>query len=751
MILIRRLNSFSILALICLAAIPSVSQVPPGVKEPTYFSYAFNSKAKELKSFLDSARYVEFLNFYNENYNELNKKAPAYDYWYYLVANHLNSNFDTEISSLIQQAMAITSDSEFPEQKWAYAINLYKKMNELNSNYDSFYLLRYKNFRSSKIEISRQMMITLEKYFKDHIENGFNQFVNHPLSRTFCGSYPLLEGIMDEKFYQDHSDIILQHSKTINSLSEDEFFVNAKSGMSLDLLDKYIENIYKIENAEFSWGNFIKLIQYFKTQSLSEKFINGFYQKYVSIFIVNDNGDSANKDLDVLLANIKPIHVQPNSQDIFKAIKDEQHKYKIVISNFVQKSDRKILSKNDIESKFQTGFHFEPNEGYDSAQIAVDTARQNYNTALSLYTNAQATNSNAGNGYAALGNALNGAAYAIALGQAQRQLNEALNNLRNTPRQTRVEDFQDYLFSTTNVNVSKVVNYSLYCFQTESSLVIGKQFDYNKSNTFALVYNLNSKDPHINSIKSNYQNESSVDNFEKEPWLINESEIISLASQGEAHQISANQFENELSASLNKLNSYHSSINSPKATTTTPDQRFNSVVIVLNPKGQLGTGFYISDKTIITNQHVVEGSDYPEIKLFSGETLVGKVIKIDLGLDLALVKVSRGGKALELFEDDIEPGLSVDAIGHPKGLTFSLTRGIVSAIRYIPNPFMAGSRKMLVIQTDAAINPGNSGGPLLIGTRVIGINSQKLSGNGVEGLGFALHFSEVKQFLNSAK
>jgi serine protease Do len=63
------------------------------------------------------------------------------------------------------------------------------------------------------------------------------------------------------------------------------------------------------------------------------------------------------------------------------------------------------------------------------------------------------------------------------------------------------------------------------------------------------------------------------------------------------------------------------------------------------------------------------------------------------------------------------------------------------------NPLVPGSREMLVVQTDAAINPGNSGGPLFLDGKVIGVNSQKLSAKGIEGLGFAVHFTEVVRFL----
>ena len=96
-------------------------------------------------------------------------------------------------------------------------------------------------------------------------------------------------------------------------------------------------------------------------------------------------------------------------------------------------------------------------------------------------------------------------------------------------------------------------------------------------------------------------------------------------------------------------------------------------------------------------------------------------------------------------------GETVIAVGHPKGLEFSVTRGIISALREIDSTTAPGGKKILFVQTDAAINPGNSGGPLYLKDSVIGVNTQKLAAVNVQGLGFAVHYSEVLTFLRENK
>ena len=82
----------------------------------------------------------------------------------------------------------------------------------------------------------------------------------------------------------------------------------------------------------------------------------------------------------------------------------------------------------------------------------------------------------------------------------------------------------------------------------------------------------------------------------------------------------------------------------------------------------------------------------------------------------------------------------------PQGLKFSLTRGVISAIRTIKlGP--GGANSATYLQSDVAINPGNSGGPLISGGKVVGINTFKIGGKNTEGLGVALSASVATSWL----
>jgi serine protease Do len=158
---------------------------------------------------------------------------------------------------------------------------------------------------------------------------------------------------------------------------------------------------------------------------------------------------------------------------------------------------------------------------------------------------------------------------------------------------------------------------------------------------------------------------------------------------------------------------------------------------------------------IVTNNHVIEGAQEIEISLFDGKKTNAELIGADALTDLAVLKIEpKHVQAVLEFGDSsiLRPGDPVLAIGNPLGLDLSrtVTQGIVSAVdRTISLPTSAGDWEVSVVQTDAAINPGNSGGALInTDGKVIGINSMKISTNGVEGLGFAIPSNDLVPIVN---
>jgi S1-C subfamily serine protease len=159
-----------------------------------------------------------------------------------------------------------------------------------------------------------------------------------------------------------------------------------------------------------------------------------------------------------------------------------------------------------------------------------------------------------------------------------------------------------------------------------------------------------------------------------------------------------------------------------------------------------GSGVIIDSRGyILTNNHVVAGSQQLQVHLNDGREVTGQLVGADPRFDIALVQVPITGLQPVRLGDStkIRVGQWAIAIGSPFGLEKTMTVGIISA---------TGRRGLGkgtygdFIQTDASINPGNSGGPLLdINGQVVGINSM-ISAQG-QGIGFAIPINIARQII----
>ena len=168
------------------------------------------------------------------------------------------------------------------------------------------------------------------------------------------------------------------------------------------------------------------------------------------------------------------------------------------------------------------------------------------------------------------------------------------------------------------------------------------------------------------------------------------------------------------------------------------------------PGKGLGAGVLIDEQgSIVTNAHVVDGAANITVTLHDGTRLLAELIGTDPQSDIALLHVmlpkGRHTPAQLGDSDKLEIGQKVLAIGHPFGLGYAFSTGIVSGFGQLLEPKQEVFQER-VIQTTTPINPGNSGGPLVDSEdHVIGINSAILMG--AQNIGFAIPINTVKSII----
>ena len=154
-----------------------------------------------------------------------------------------------------------------------------------------------------------------------------------------------------------------------------------------------------------------------------------------------------------------------------------------------------------------------------------------------------------------------------------------------------------------------------------------------------------------------------------------------------------------------------------------------------------GSGFAIGPNTVVTNAHVIGNRNDIKVKTYSGEEYKASIFLFNEAIDIAILSVENADfTPLEVGDcESIKVGEDIYAIGAPRSLDYTLTKGVISN-----KSRTIGFNKY--IQIDAAINFGNSGGPLLNNAgQVIGVNSMKISD--AEGIGLAIPISSVTSFM----
>jgi S1-C subfamily serine protease len=150
------------------------------------------------------------------------------------------------------------------------------------------------------------------------------------------------------------------------------------------------------------------------------------------------------------------------------------------------------------------------------------------------------------------------------------------------------------------------------------------------------------------------------------------------------------------------------------------------VVRLESDAGALCSGVIVSEVRVLTNRHCTEGATSFQVKFYDGRVVDGTVAGKSEEIDVAIIQIPQTRATIAVFADSntAKVGDEVIAVGHPYGLEWSVTHGIVSGLARIIFPYG------VFLQHDAAINPGNSGGPLFnILGQVIGINSMTRAQN----------------------
>ena len=424
----------------------------------------------------------------------------------------------------------------------------------------------------------------------------------------------------------------------------------------------------------------------------------------------------------------------------------------LIIKLINKTASRSIGSREEVESKYVSGQNQIYNTKYDVARARLSKAQTELARAEAREEERRRnTKCNEGDYLCAL-------AYIVAdyAEGARNEYNAAIKALENTPLYLFEDVFTEYTIEKLKINAEKSSGLKVVFIDYDRGYLQEKTYPLIERKFFSIVNSPISKtDINKTKLLSGTSSEQTADIWMSKDIKIKNNvietfdELISFSPKKKMSKKKLINFTDKLFQSNNlKVN------NNREAKANKENNKAyeleDSILVVSNLEGS-GTGFYIANKFILTNEHVVEDSEFVELRNFNGKRFTGNVVATDISTDLALIRVPENGVPLELDSScKVKRREEVFTVGHPKGFEYSTSRGIVSSIRVMNNPFYLATDKKQYIQIDASISSGNSGGPLFNSSdKVIGVNT--MSREDGQNLNFSVHCSEIKSFLKRNK
>ena len=452
--------------------------------------------------------------------------------------------------------------------------------------------------------------------------------------------------------------------------------------------------------------------------------------------------------------------------------KDYSEAYFVIKKDFIVNSSPGSTKK--IQSSYLSGTRSKPNPEYRKINLDITKLNNFINSATQEYyrkqqiasQNCESFCNNPTNTGPCWQCSLAKTGAALRIGEIQDDINKAQNiiselqdQLLNIDQIIYEDVFSPYQYTLNNIEGVKESVYEVFLVKDDQFYKSNVKIKEKK--IFQLPSNVdeNDKNPQL---LSRYDTIDDIKNWEIAPMKkVSSSELFdeinknindineenfytyfNINQQIENSEQNENFFSKLFSAGKDRNKKFEKDKN------TIIDNRFKSVVVI-ETLNSLGSGFFVKPNQVITNFHVVDGAKRITIKTFDGKRSSAKILKIDTRRDLALLETNFRGESVKFYKSEIYPGLEVEAIGHPNGLDYSLTKGVVSNIRDYSSTYnVTQNANTKFIQTDVAINPGNSGGPLFHKDFVIGVNTQGLTKSKFEGLNFSVHLDELLDFLS---
>lgn len=712
---------------------------------PLLFIFSCSMAGVRLKDLVAAKQYEDAAHHYAEHKDIFNAKHNDYVEQLRAVTDHLNEYHDSSLRSTYEK-LAV-QNWPTAQSEWLMIRQTLEEGRQALTAYNKYEILTDPRFRSPRAGSLEKALADVTNKIKSTDRESFANF-NHFGDRSFFNIYPV--EIDAKSFIAETLPSFQPKLQTARPKDLEQFLKLYPKGTILndsaftEISNQYVKASMGDQSLEKSsvLRSIVKALRTAKVNGFLPTTVPGITIAFVEP--IRSPKDSSGEFPVAFDVDIPATLLQKSLEEILSNQENERFDF-IIFTDFVSGNINHRGSKVEtVKSEFVSGYRHDPNHAYTAAQARVTIETVN----LATVRLRNSLDTCIGCGWAAA--LLKATANAIAEYAAQAKLNQAIEELRTIPAFIEVPLYQDYSFTKTLLDSKKLAVINIFVVDVREQRFAKHTFNAEEAKSFNIIYQLHEKDRNMDRQRYGTITEKELADWEKAPLSVSLSNVLDRDAESTHPKALLPAKELRIEVSLERERSTREANRDIVSSQPIVDRRFHNVVVVNNrQKNATGSGFFVRPDVVLTNYHVVQDATYVDMKMYGGEETFGKILQYDARLDLALIKVQARGPAIEFYnEPEIKLGSTVEAIGHPAGLDYSITRGVISAIRKQPSVRMPGTGEVLTVQTDTTLNKGNSGGPLFLGDKVVGIVSYGIRRDPTsEGLNFAIHYTEIIKFL----
>ncbi len=426
----------------------------------------------------------------------------------------LNSTYEPMAVEL-EEAWGQTS-SEFPTNEWKKIKTLVLNTEALLDDYGRLNVFQIGGKKSEKISLLEQLYRSKQSDLKMRSVKEFLNY-NHFSGNTFFVLYPIK--LNEAEFFTSNSQAIRELAGKFSAEEVSKFsktygaYIDSKSALQESLSIQFVQSSINENRNGDSIENIYNTVKKAKDQGIPLKAIPGSRMAFVEVTsksLLSEGQiefpmqiemdlplDPIKTDLDVLTEKVEGVAAE----------------YVVIVDVAASKVNRRILAKEDHESKFITGTRSSPNPEYEIARGKLFEAQAGLSRAQNTYS------------YGIAGAVLKVAAIALWQGN----VTDAERLLSNTPSMVSSNLFDSYKYSTSDVKVTRSLTANYYVINRSSRQYFKGIFDIEESKPFKISYNLHDKDPERGTILSKFATEDDIVAYEKTPMSLKASMLRNLS------------------------------------------------------------------------------------------------------------------------------------------------------------------------------------------------------------------------------